>query len=115
MPRLARIKLPHSVASVASVASVTLQRVSTGQTGDKVWIAIGDDGAGIPADVLPRIFDPFFTTKAIGSGSGLGLSISYGIIAKHHGTIGITSAAGEGTLMRVELPIKQPHEMHATK
>ncbi|MEO6689349.1 MAG: ATP-binding protein [Dokdonella sp.] len=91
-----------------AIADHGLITVSTGQTGDKVWIAIGDDGAGIPADVLPRIFDPFFTTKAIGSGSGLGLSISYGIIAKHHGTIGITSAPGEGTLMRVELPIKQP-------
>jgi signal transduction histidine kinase len=57
---------------------------------------------------LPRIFDPFFTTKAVGSGSGLGLAISYGIITKHHGTIEITSEPGEGTLMRVNLPINQP-------
>ena len=82
--------------------------VTTGQSGDKVWIAIGDDGEGIPADVLPRIFDPFFTTKPVGSGTGLGLSISYGIVAKHHGNIEITSVPGQGTLLRIELPIEQP-------
>lgn len=82
--------------------------VATGQSGDKVWIAIGDDGEGIPADVLPRIFDPFFTTKPVGSGTGLGLSISYGIVAKHHGNIEITSVPGQGTLLRIELPIEQP-------
>jgi signal transduction histidine kinase len=82
--------------------------VSTGVSGDSVWIAIGDDGEGIPADVLPRIFDPFFTTKPVGSGTGLGLAISYGIVTKHHGTIEITSDPGEGTLMRIQLPIEQP-------
>jgi two-component system NtrC family sensor kinase len=82
--------------------------VSTGASDDKVWIAIGDDGEGIPAAVLPRIFDPFFTTKPVGTGTGLGLSISYGIVAKHHGSIQITSEAGQGTLLRIELPIKQP-------
>jgi signal transduction histidine kinase len=82
--------------------------VSTGVSGDKIWIAIGDDGEGIPADVLPKIFDPFFTTKPVGSGTGLGLAISYGIVTKHNGTIEITSDPGEGTLMRIELPIEQP-------
>lgn len=82
--------------------------VSTGWAGDKVWIAIGDDGEGIPSDVLPRIFDPFFTTKPVGTGTGLGLSISYGIVAKHHGTIEVTSVPHQGTLMRVELPVAQP-------
>jgi two-component system, NtrC family, sensor kinase len=83
--------------------------VSTGHADGKIWVAIGDDGEGIPADVLPRIFDPFFTTKPVGSGTGLGLSISYGIVAKHHGTIEITSVPGQGTLLRIELPIEQPH------
>jgi len=81
--------------------------VSTGRTDDSVWIAIGDDGMGIPEDVLPRIFDPFFTTKSIGNGTGLGLSISHGIIAKHHGHIEMTSVPGQGTLVRIELPIQQ--------
>lgn len=87
--------------------------VSTGTAGDKVWIAIGDDGAGIPADVLPRIFDPFFTTKPVGTGTGLGLSISYGIVAKHHGNIEVTSVPGQGTLLRIELPIEQPKQSGA--
>jgi len=82
--------------------------VTTGRSGDRVWIAIGDDGEGIPADVLPRIFDPFFTTKPVGSGTGLGLSISYGIVTKHHGQIEVTSVPGQGTLLRIELPIEQP-------
>lgn len=82
--------------------------VSTGSAGDKIWIAIGDDGDGIPADVLPRIFDPFFTTKPVGTGTGLGLSISYGIVVKHHGNIEVTSVPGQGTLLRIELPITQP-------
>ena len=82
--------------------------VSTGQAGDKIWVAVGDDGEGIPEDVLPRIFDPFFTTKPVGSGTGLGLSISYGIVIKHHGNIEITSVPDQGTLVRIELPIEQP-------
>jgi signal transduction histidine kinase len=93
-----------------AIADRGIITVSTGQTGDKVWIAIGDDGEGIPADVLPRIFDPFFTTKPVGSGTGLGLAISYGIVTKHHGNIEITSVPGEGTLMRIELPIEQPKQ-----
>jgi signal transduction histidine kinase len=83
--------------------------ISTGCVDDRVWIAFGDNGEGIPADILPRIFDPFFTTKPVGTGTGLGLAISYGIIAKHHGDIQITSFPGEGTLLRIELPIRQPH------
>ena len=82
--------------------------VSTGRSADKIWISISDDGEGIPADVLPRIFDPFFTTKPVGSGTGLGLSISYGIVLKHGGTIEAVSVPGEGTSMRIELPIEQP-------
>lgn len=81
--------------------------VSTECCGDKVRICIGDDGEGIPADLLPRIFDPFFTTKPVGAGTGLGLAISYGIVAKHHGTIDVTSAPGHGTMFQIELPIIQ--------
>ncbi|MDE1885450.1 MAG: sensor histidine kinase, partial [Xanthomonadaceae bacterium] len=81
--------------------------VSTERCGDKVRICIGDDGDGIPADLLPRIFDPFFTTKPVGEGTGLGLAISYGIVTKHHGTIQVTSAPGQGTMFQIELPIHQ--------
>ena len=82
--------------------------VTTAVAGDRVRIDVGDDGEGIPSDVLPRVFDPFFTTKPVGSGTGLGLAISYGIVSKHHGTIEISSTPGQGTLLRIELPIAQP-------
>jgi len=82
--------------------------VSTGQSGDQVWVSVEDDGQGIPPEILPRIFDPFFTTKPVGSGTGLGLSISYGIVLKHHGSIQVDSTPGQGTTMRITLPIQQP-------
>jgi len=82
--------------------------IRTGQAGDKVWFEVADTGSGIPPDVLPRIFDPFFTTKPVGRGTGLGLSLSYGIIQKHHGTIDVKTDVGRGTSFRVTLPINQP-------
>ncbi|MEO8460781.1 MAG: ATP-binding protein [Dokdonella sp.] len=82
--------------------------VTTSSNDTHVSISIGDDGHGIPDDVLPRIFDPFYTTKPTGSGTGLGLSISYGIVKKHHGTIQVTSTPSQGTLFCIELPIRQP-------
>lgn len=67
-------------------------------------VEIEDDGAGIPADVLPRIFDPFFTTKAPRGGMGLGLSICSGIIAAFDGEITVQSVVGVGSTFRVWLP-----------
>jgi signal transduction histidine kinase len=75
-----------------------------------VWIEISDNGSGIPKAIQSRIFDPFFTTKPIGSGTGLGLSLSYGIIQKHHGRIDVQSEAGEGSTFRIELPVKQERQ-----
>jgi len=71
-----------------------------------VEIAIADNGAGIPAEVQARIFDPFFTTKPIGQGTGLGMSISYQIIAeKHHGQLECDSTPGQGTVFTIQIPI----------
>ena len=81
--------------------------IATGRAGDKVWVAIEDNGAGIPVDVQGRIFDPFFTTKPPGKGTGLGLSLSYGIVKKHSGSIEVRSAAGGGARFTVTLPIRQ--------
>lgn len=65
-------------------------------------ITICDTGDGIPADLLPRIFDPFFTTK--NEGTGLGLSLSYGIIKEHHGEITVESEEGNGATFHIILP-----------
>jgi two-component system NtrC family sensor kinase len=73
-----------------------------------VTITICDDGPGIPPEVCARVFEPFFTTKPIGEGTGLGLSVSYGIVARHHGTLGVDSRPGAGATFTITLPVKQP-------
>ena len=87
--------------------------VRTGQEGEDVWVEIADSGKGIPPENLTKIFDPFFTTKPIGQGTGLGLSLSYGIMQKHHGRIEVQSEVGKGTTFRVWLPVRQPQVMAA--
>lgn len=82
----------------------------TGREGEQVWIEIADTGSGMSKEVQSRIFDPFFTTKPIGSGTGLGLSLSYGIVQKHNGQIDVRSEPGQGTTFRIVLPIRQRQE-----
>lgn len=69
-----------------------------------VRIDIADNGNGIPKEVLPKIFDPFFTTKPIGEGTGMGLSISYKIIAEHGGELLVDTQDGVGTTFSILLP-----------
>ena len=74
-----------------------------GKKGDSVEIGVADTGKGIAPEFLPHIFDPFFSTKGEG-GTGLGLSVSYGIIKNHHGEIRVDSLVGVGTTFTIELP-----------
>lgn len=67
-------------------------------------------GCGIPEEIRERIFEPFFTTKPVGSGTGLGLSVSYGIINKHNGTISVTSEVGKGSEFTIRLPVNPSAE-----
>jgi signal transduction histidine kinase len=73
---------------------------------NKVIIEFTDTGGGIPEEILPRIFDPFFTTKGVGEGTGLGLSMSYGIVKEHRGNIEVDTVEGSGTTFRVVLPVE---------
>lgn len=71
----------------------------------KVSISIIDTGCGIPAENLERIFDPFFTTKGVGEGTGLGLSVSLGIVKEHKGNIRVESEISKGSTFTVILPV----------
>jgi signal transduction histidine kinase len=74
------------------------------QSDDDVVLKVTDTGVGIPKENFARIFDPFFTTKPEGEGTGLGLSVSYGIITRHGGHIDLSSTVGEGTTFTIHIP-----------
>jgi len=78
--------------------------IRTGSHDEQVWLEVADTGAGMPPETVKRIFEPFFTTKPVGQGTGLGLSLSYGIVQKHQGRIDVHSVVGQGTTFRVTLP-----------
>jgi two-component system NtrC family sensor kinase len=72
-----------------------------------IRVAVRDEGTGIPPEALPHIFDPFFTTKGVGEGTGLGLSVAFGIVREHGGWIGVESESGKGSCFRVFLPVEK--------
>ena len=76
-----------------------------GGAGPYACIEIEDEGPGIAPDDLGRVFEPFFTTKPLGEGTGLGLSVAYGIVTEHGGWFEVESAVGRGTAFRMYLPI----------
>jgi two-component system, NtrC family, sensor kinase len=96
------VNAAHSI--TAERGTITLR---TGHEGAEVWVEVADNGCGIAPENLSRIFDPFFTTKPVGQGTGLGLSLSYGIIQKHAGRMEVSSQLGRGTCFRITLPVHQ--------
>ena len=84
--------------------------VRTRMEGKEIEISIRDDGPGIPEEQQKKVFDPFFTTKDPGKGTGLGLWVSYDILKKMGGRIGLESKTGEGTTFTVYLPLVIPEK-----
>lgn len=78
--------------------------VRTRADGDRVTLAVEDDGVGVSPEVRDRIFDPFFTTRREKGSAGLGLSLAHSIVTDHGGTIDVESEPGEGSIFRIELP-----------
>ncbi len=76
-----------------------------GERRDTIAIAVRDGGTGMTPDVARRVFEPFFTTKEVGEGTGLGLSVAYGIVRDHGGWIAVDTAEGKGSTFTVHLPI----------
>jgi signal transduction histidine kinase len=104
--------LLNAAQSVETNGTVTIRSASAA---DEVWVEVEDTGHGIAADDLRHIFDPFFTTRPVGQGLGLGLSVSFGIVAKHGGRIEVSSELGKGSVFRVCLPIVQVLSTESTR
>jgi two-component system NtrC family sensor kinase len=94
------INASHAIEGRGTIA------IRTGHDDACVWVEVQDSGRGIKPEHLSRIFEPFFTTKPVGQGTGLGLSLAYGIVKKHDGHIEVKSELGQGTVFRVILPKK---------
>jgi signal transduction histidine kinase/CheY-like chemotaxis protein len=104
VPRIKQVFLNvinNAVYAMKDGGSLTIR---SAPAGDAVRVAFEDTGPGIPADILGRIFDPFFTTKPEVSGTGLGLSVSLGIVQSHGGTIDVQSEIGKGSTFTITLP-----------
>jgi len=94
----------NAVQAMEDGGEITITAFPREATNDRLCLQVQDNGSGIPEEDLGRIFDPFYSTKEVGKGSGLGLSIVYGIIEQHGGEISVTSKEGKGTTFSVYFP-----------
>jgi signal transduction histidine kinase len=82
----------------------TIRLVTRTDPDGRVEVRVADDGPGIAEEIRAKIFEPFFTTKPAGQGTGLGLSVSYGIVKDHEGEITVDSTVGVGTSFVLSFP-----------
>jgi signal transduction histidine kinase len=94
----------NAIQAMLDGGTLTLKAYSS-EDGQWLKVEIADTGVGIEPQHLPRIFDPFYTTKQVGRGTGLGLSVTYGIVEKHGGHIDVQSQKGKGSTFIVILPV----------
>ncbi len=99
---------PGGTVTVSTALSVSAAGKTKEQKG--VEISISDTGCGIPLENLDKLFDPFFSTKEVGQGTGLGLSVSYGIIERHGGVIQVHSEVNRGSTFTIWLPLEEEGE-----
>jgi PAS domain S-box-containing protein len=102
------VNAQHAMAGKPGQHKLTI-RTSHDAAHQSVIIDVEDSGAGVPKDIAARIFDPFFTTKDVGSGTGMGLSVSRGMIEAHGGTLSLARNSAKGATFRVTLPILLDH------
>jgi signal transduction histidine kinase len=99
--------IDNAVQAMAGQSEPQRLTIRTSRDGDMVRVEIGDTGPGIPPEIRQRIFEPFFTTKPVGTGTGLGLDISYRIVvARHGGDLTVESQPGD-TRFIVRLPLTE--------
>ncbi|MGB8296648.1 MAG: HAMP domain-containing sensor histidine kinase [Polyangia bacterium] len=98
---------PGQVLVDISVGKATTPADLGGAPGEYLCLSVADQGVGIPPEILPRIFEPFFTTKGVGEGTGLGLSVAYGIVREHGGWIDVQSAPRQGSRFSIYLPVNR--------
>jgi signal transduction histidine kinase len=98
---------PGQVTVDVSLANATAPADLGGAKGEYLCLSVADQGMGISPEILPRIFEPFFTTKSVGEGTGLGLSVAYGIVREHGGWIDVQSVARQGSRFSVYLPVNR--------
>jgi two-component system NtrC family sensor kinase len=103
--RPGKVTITLSTAKARVPADLTPPVWSEGSEPKYAVISVTDEGVGISPDVLPRIFEPFFTTKHVGEGTGLGLSVAYGIVREHSGWIQVSSERSKGSCFSVYLPL----------
>jgi signal transduction histidine kinase/DNA-binding response OmpR family regulator len=113
VPRIKQVFLNiinNAVYAMTDGGTLTIRTTLAGET---VRVAFEDSGPGIATDILSRIFDPFFTTKPEVSGTGLGLSVSLGIVQSHGGTLDVQSEVGQGSTFTVTMPLRIDDEARA--